>query len=510
MRSKSLRIQFLAAMAIILSLFANSCSESPKDLVKLIPAETKGVLILKPETLAQKVDIKKLEKGLDFSEKEKESFADMMQLATEGGIDLEQIIFFEYQENFFASFLIKDEEAFSKTNLIRDNFTKSEMSGFTCYEMDDNKEINILIDGKKAWMAAGDKCDIDVAADNVKTFLSLKEEASIAASKAFNENMGQGDISFYMNMEEIMDFAEKEGLPQNAINRELMKMGISADDINLDEVMTSRIFYTMEIGKDNLSLKGKATDKDGKNIMDKLDLRNIDADILRYLDKNSTLAYAVALPEQAVKMYKKMIVKEAPQMEELAAKIFDNLDGTLALGLTLSEDFISFKERTRWNYATDNYETYMRKEFNPNALHGSFVIKFKKDMTQELSAMAAQAGIPVTDGKFEMPVTEDMKIRIFTDGKYLVVSNFDTNPQPLKDNGLFAKNVGACFLDLTKDTPAARGIKKEFGIDLDMTATAYGNTSEGVFEVKIHNNKEKSALEYFIRLTQEIIAAANA
>lgn len=507
MKFSKFRLNLIAALAAVMSVFATSCSDSTSDLLGLVPAETKGVVVMKPMGLMEKVDMDNISRMMMLKGEDKKAFNEVKDFVLESGIDFEQVVAFEYENNFYISFIIDDEDAFAKTSVVKDNMTKSKSKGFTCYEVDKSDgQANIVVDGNMAWFAAGPSLDLDTQIDAIESFKNLDKDRSVLSIDNFEENMIAGDATVYLNIEELMDLAEENGVSMAMISRELAKEGIGASNEEMiEDALSSRIYCSVEFNKDDIKVVGKAFDKNGKSLQSKYELKTIDADILRFLDKNSTLAYAVSVPDYAVEMYETLLEKNmGSDMTALFKPFLSNLDRDIAVGVTLSKDLVATKTYDSYDYYTDSYTPTEYKTFNERALGVIAVAKFKKDMSKEISDIANAMGIPANNGKIEIPLSEGMVGSIKTDGKYMILTNVAGGVEPLKDPGVFEDKFAACYLNMSKNSSVSRGLKETFGLDIDLTAVAYGDKEAGVFEVKINNNKEKSAIEYFIKLIRDI------
>lgn len=72
----------------------------------------------------------------------------------DSGIDMEQMVMFEYEGDGYLSFVISDESKFEKLDLVADNTTKGESDGLTTYEADSKGAPSVVVDGSKAWLCS--------------------------------------------------------------------------------------------------------------------------------------------------------------------------------------------------------------------------------------------------------------------------------------------------------------------------------------------------------------------
>ena len=113
-----------AAVALLLTVFVfASCSDSPSDLVNYVPKESKAVMVFKPGDLAKKGNLEKYVKK--FPKEKFGEAAEFIKTCMKGdsGIDMEQMVMFEYEGDGYLSFVISDESKFEKLDLVADNTT---------------------------------------------------------------------------------------------------------------------------------------------------------------------------------------------------------------------------------------------------------------------------------------------------------------------------------------------------------------------------------------------------
>lgn len=482
----------LMAVAMVLAtvLSLASCSDSPADLINFVPNDTKAVLTFKPKDIAKKGNMEKYLKMVPNKDSNKKAIAFAKQCSNgESGIDLEQMVVFEYENNAYISFIINDIDKFSELNLIKDNTTKGKTDGFVTFEGDDKKIPNIVVDGKAAWLSSGDLSDLT---DAVKTFTSLDKDKSVAAVNGFKDNMADGDLNIYINLEEVMSMAG--GASEQMINKELSRYGISADDAHLKDYMDSRVYMNWIFDKDKLTINSKMVDSEGNNLLDKFAGNlSIDTEILKYFDKNTSLVYATVLPDYVKKMYAKMIEGNIYDEAQKAVitTLFNNLDDNVGIGITLSGNLQKTVE-SEWGTDTT---------FNNKAVTATVVAKCKKNLENDVKSLAAMAGLPVAaNGSVTVPVDADINLTIKADGNYLVLTNGAIATQPLTDPGLFKGRSAAMLINLSKNSLASQSILNTYGIDLDLTVISFSDKKDNKIEVKVNNNKKDNVLEYFIDL----------
>ena len=475
---KSFRSHLSAAVALLLTVFVfASCSDSPSDLVNYVPKESKAVMVFKPGDLAKKGNLEKYVKKFP-----KDKFGEAAEfiktcMKGESGIDMEQMVLFEYEGDGYLSFVISDESKFEKLDLIADNTTKGESGGLTTYEADSKGTPSVVVDGSKAWLCPK---NLDDGIDAVKTFIALDKEKSVAEAPGFADNMSDGDLNIYFNMEEIMSMGG--GMTEQMMNKEMSRYGLSLDDMNIKEYFDSHIYLTVLFEKDKLSVKCKCLDGKGESIVSKVvGNKTIDTGMLKFFDKSTTMVYASVIPDHVKKMYSNLI----------ESTIYDNV----AFGISISGN-LTTKVESEWG----NYD-----KFNQKSINGTMVAKCKKSLEADVATLASILGLPIaTDGSVSFPIDSETTVRIKSEGNYLVVSTTAAPSQPLADPGMFGGKSAAMFVNLSKTSPASQSIKRAFGIDLDLTAISYSDKQDNLFELKVNNNKQDNVLAYLVDLVLKV------
>ena len=470
---KSFRSHLSAAVALLLTVFVfASCSDSPSDLVNYVPKESKAVMVFKPGDLAKKGNLEKYVKKFP-----KEKFGEAAEfiktcMKGESGIDMEQMVLFEYEGDGYLSFVISDESKFEKLDLIADNTTKGESGGLTTYEADSKGAPSVVVDGSKAWLCPK---NLDDGIDAVKTFIALDKEKSV---------------------EEIMSMGG--GMTEQMMNKEMSRYGLSLDDMNIKEYFDSHIYLTVLFEKDKLSVKCKCLDGKGENIVSKVvGNKTIDTGMLKFFDKSTTMVYASVIPDHVKKMYSNLIESTIydETQKAIVEEIFKNLDDNVALGISISGN-LTTKVESEWG----SYD-----KFNQKSINGTMVAKCKKSLEADVATLASILGLPIaTDGSVSFPIDSETTVRIKSEGNYLVVSTTAAPSQPLADPGMFGGKSAAMFVNLSKTSPAAQSIKRAFGIDLDLTAISYSDKHDNLFELKVNNNKQDNVLAYLVDLVLKV------
>ena len=483
-----------AAVALLLTVFVfASCSDSPSDLVNYVPKESKAVMVFKPGDLAKKGNLEKYVKMFP-----KEKFGEAAEfiktcMKGESGIDMEQMVLFEYEGDGYLSFVISDESKFEKLDLIADNTTKGESGGLTTYEADSKGTPSVVVDGSKAWLCPK---NLDDGIDAVKTFIALDKEKSVAEAPGFADNMSDGDLNIYFNMEEIMSMGG--GMTEQMMNKEMSRYGLSLDDMNIKEYFDSHIYLTVLFEKDKLSVKCKCLDGKGESIVSKVvGNKTIDTGMLKFFDKSTTMVYASVIPDHVKKMYSNLIESTIydETQKAIVEEIFKNLDDNVAFGISISGN-LTTKVESEWG----SYD-----KFNQKSINGTMVAKCKKSLEADVATLASILGLPIaTDGSVSFPIDSETTVRIKSEGNYLVVSTTAAPSQPLADPGMFGGKSAAMFINLSKTSPAAQSIKRAFGIDLDLTAISYSDKHDNLFELKVNNNKQDNVLAYLVDLVLKV------
>ena len=455
-----------AAVALLLTVFVfASCSDSPSDLVNYVPKESKAVMVFKPGDLAKKGNLEKYVKKFP-----KEKFGEAAE---------------------FIKTCMKGK--FEKLDLVADNTTKGESDGLTTYEADSKGAPSVVVDGSKAWLCPK---NLDDGIDAVKTFIALDKEKSVAEAPGFADNMSDGDMNIYINMEEIMSMGG--GMTEQMMNKEMSRYGLSLDDMNIKEYFDSHIYLTVLFEKDKLSVKCKCLDGKGENIVSKVvGNKTIDTGMLKFFDKSTTMVYASVIPDHVKKMYSNLIESTIydETQKAIVEEIFKNLDDNVALGISISGN-LTTKVESEWG----SYD-----KFNQKSINGTMVAKCKKSLEADVATLASILSLPIaTDGSVSFPIDSETTVRIKSEGNYLVVSTTAAPSQPLADPGMFGGKSAAMFINLSKTSPAAQSIKRAFGIDLDLTAISYSDKHDNLFELKVNNNKQDNVLAYLVDLVLKI------
>ena len=477
-----------AAVALLLTVFVfASCSDSPSDLVNYVPKESKAVMVFKPGDLAKKGNLEKYVKK--FPKEKFGEAAEFIKTCMKGdsGIDMEQMVLFEYEGDCYLSFVISDED--DESNIP----DQEESGGLTTYEADSKGAPSVVVDGSKAWLCPK---NLDDGIDAVKTFIALDKEKSVAEAPGFADNMSDGDMNIYINMEEIMSMGG--GMTEQMMNKEMSRYGLSLDDMNIKEYFDSHIYLTVLFEKDKLSVKCKCLDGKGENIVSKVvGNKTIDTGMLKFFDKSTTMVYASVIPDHVKKMYSNLIESTIydETQKAIVEEIFKNLDDNVALGISISGN-LTTKVESEWG----SYD-----KFNQKSINGTMVAKCKKSLEADVATLASILGLPIaTDGSVSFPIDSETIVRIKSEGNYLVVSTTAAPSQPLTDPGMFGGKSAAMFINLSKTSPAAQSIKRAFGIDLDLTAISYSDKHDNLFELKVNNNKQDNVLAYLVDLVLKI------
>lgn len=491
---KSFRSHLTTAVALLLTVFVfASCSDNPSDLVNYVPKESKAVMVFKPGDLAKKGNLEKYVKKFP-----KEKFGEAAEfiktcMKGESGIDMEQMVLFEYDGDGYLSFVISDESKFEKLELIADNTTKGESGGLTTYEADSKGAPSVVVDGGKAWLCPK---NLDDGIDAVKTFIALDKEKSVAEAPGFADNMSDGDLNIYINMEEIMSMGG--GMTEQMVNKEMSRYGLSLDDMSIKEYFDSHIYISVLFEKDKLSMKCKCLDDKREDVFSKITgNKTIDTAMLKHFDKSTTMVYATVVPDYVKKMYSNMIESTIydETQKAIVEEIFKNLDDNIALGISISGD-LTTKVESEWG----SYD-----KFNQKAVNGTMVAKCKKSLEADVATLASILGLPIaTDGSVSFPIDSETTVRVKSEGNYLVVSTTAAPSQPLADPGMFGGKSAAMFINLSKTSPASQSIKRAFGIDLDLTAVSYSDKQDNLFELKVNNNKQDNVLAYLVDLVLKV------
>ena len=483
----------LMAVALVLATVLSfaSCSDNPADLINYVPNDTKAVLTFKPKDLAKKGNLEKYLKMIPKKDKNKEAIAFVKDCFNgESGINMDQMVVFEYENVGYLMFIIDDVDKFGKLDIVAENMTKGKTDDFVTFE-GDKSTPSIVLDGKTACLCFGNE-DLSDLTDAMKTFSSLDKDKSVASFKGFTDNMSDGDLNFFINIEEAMSMAG--GASEQLLNKELSRYGITADDVHMKDYINSRLYMSWTFDKDKLTINSKLVDEEGNNLVNKINGNlTIDTEILKYFDKSTSLVYATVLPDYAKKMYSKMIESNIydETQKAIVSELFNNLDDNVAIGVKLSGAMQKTIE-SEWG----NYQT-----FNENCITVTLVAKCKKSLKEDVQTLASMMGFAMgADGAVTLPIDSNMTATIMAEGNYLVITNGELASQVFTDPGLFKGKPVAMMLNLSKNSPASQSLKAAYGIDLDLTTIAYSDKDESKIEVKVNNNTKDNVLDYFIDL----------
>ena len=123
-------MNFRMMCAVLLAAFVFvSCADKGSDLLSMVPKETKFAVLVKPLDLAKKADLQ----NLALKNVSKETF-DQINAFFNGdmGVDPAEVVMFEYQNNFWALFNVKDEGKLSSA-LTDFGYGKESVNGCNIY-----------------------------------------------------------------------------------------------------------------------------------------------------------------------------------------------------------------------------------------------------------------------------------------------------------------------------------------------------------------------------------------
>ena len=382
--------------AVLLAAFVFvSCADKGSDLLTMVPKESKLVMAVKPLDLAKKADLQ----NLTLKNVPKETF-DQINAFFNGdmGVDPEEVAMFEYQNNFWALFNVKDEGKLSSA-LTGFGYGKESVNGCNIYSEGSDKIA--VKDGLGVLVTVyGD--DLSAVTNSIDRFLKLPEGQSVVSIPQFAESMSGKDAHVYLNLGAVYAMAEKEASPYDRRAMEMMKQMPM-----YDELLQSHAYFSLNFEKNDLICNSVVLDKDGKNINGKFNFGNLDKGMLDFFDGKATAVMAFAIPQQYLDFIADAIAKEAgsdPIAANMAKTGVSSLDGNMAIGGTLK-----------------NVQDWYGNDY-------AAVIKIKEDMLPSVKTLLGQqlgqmGAVADSNGNYSIPVDRDLTLNVGFKGDYLYVSN---------------------------------------------------------------------------------------
>lgn len=461
--------------AVLLAAFVFvSCADKGSDLLTMVPKESKLVMVVKPLDLAKKADLQ----NLTLKNVPKEAF-DQINAFFNGdmGVDPEEVAMFEYQNNFWALFNVKDEGKLSSA-LTGFGYGKESVNGCNIYS--EGRDKIAVKDGLGVLVTVyGD--DLSAVTNSIDRFLKLPEGQSVVSIPQFAESMSGKDAHVYLNLGAVYAMAEKEANPYDRRAMEMMKQMPM-----YDELLQSHAYFSLNFEKNDLICNSVVLDKDGKNINGKFNFGNLDKGMLDFFDGKATAVMAFAIPQQYLDFIADAIAKEAgsdPIAANMAKTGVSSLDGNMAVGGTL-------KNVQNW-YGNDY----------------AAVIKIKEDMLPSVKTLLGQqlgqmGAVADSNGNYSIPVDRDLTLNVGFKGDYLYVSNSvmpDKTFASSSNAGKFSGKTGVIYVDMPKGSILASAATMVTGVDLSGYFYAWSDDEQSEAVLHIDDNPESNILKLIIK-----------
>lgn len=461
--------------AVLLAAFVFvSCADKGSDLLTMVPKESKLVMVVKPLDLAKKADLQ----NLTLKNVPKETF-DQINAFFNGdmGVDPEEVAMFEYQNNFWALFNVKDEGKLSSA-LTGFGYGKESVNGCNIYSEGSDKIA--VKDGLGVLVTVyGD--DLSAVTNSIDRFLKLPEGQSVVSIPQFAESMSGKDAHVYLNLGAVYAMAEKEASPYDRQAMEMMKQMPM-----YDELLQSHAYFSLNFEKNDLICNSVVLDKDGKNINGKFNFENLDKGMLDFFDGKATAVMAFAIPQEYLDFIADAIAKEAgsdPIAANMAKTGVSSLDGNMAIGGTL-------KNVQNW-YGNDY----------------AAVIKIKEDMLPSVKTLLGQqlgqmGAVADSNGNYSIPVDRDLTLNVGFKGDYLYVSNSvmpDKTFASSSNAGKFSGKTGVIYVDMPKGSILASAATMVTGVDLSGYFYAWSDDEQSEAVLHIDDNPESNILKLIIK-----------
>lgn len=468
-------MNFRMMCAVLLAAFVLvSCADKGSDLLSMVPKETKFAVLVKPLDLAKKADLQ----NLALKNVSKETF-DQINAFFNGdmGVDPEEVAMFEYQNNFWALFNVKDEGKLSSA-LTGFGYGKESVNGCNIYSEGSDKIA--VKDGLGVLVTVyGD--DLSAVTNGIDRFLKLPEGQSVVSIPQFAESMSGKDAHVYLNLGAVYAMAEKEANPYDRRAMEMMKQMPM-----YDELLQSHAYFSLNFEKNDLICNSVVLDKDGKNINGKFNFENLDKGMLDFFDGKATAVMAFAIPQEYLDFIADAIAKEAgsdPIAANMAKTGVSSLDGNMAIGGTL-------KNVQNW-YGNDY----------------AAVIKIKEDMLPSVKTLLGQqlgqmGAVADSNGNYSIPVDRDLTLNVGFKGDYLYVSNSvmpDKTFASSSNAGKFSGKTGVIYVDMPKGSILASAATMVTGVDLSGYFYAWSDDEQSEAVLHIDDNPESNILKLIIK-----------
>lgn len=384
---------------LMIAILVASCSKS-SDLLEMVPGDAMAVAIIKPNDLAQKANLE----NADLSKLPQENVQMVKEvLSGEYGVKTDQIIYFNYGRKDYLCLEISDiEKLKAKTGTeptVEDGFNVFDIQGSKLVEKDG---IGWMVDNN------------DYIAD-IKKFMSISPENAISSLSNFSEEMAGKDIACYLNVDAVISEADLDKYSSMP---------------GFDKLRGAACYMNLAFDKKDITLTAKLYSADGKNLMKEFCAEEIDTDILKLFDVNSTAVIAQHLSSENLKQIKELLMASAGNAIEGAQlqTLINWLDGDIALACTLK-----------------NAQGFEGNDF-------AVAIKLKKDAQKDIEPFINTMGLsPNAEGEYNIPFSGLMIRAAFKDN-YLFVSTMGTPAKGFDESehaSYFDGKCNAAFVDAT-------------------------------------------------------------
>ncbi len=455
-------------MVALAALILTACSDKQTEMFNLIPKTTKAVLKMKPIDLAKKANLEKLNlKKMDAGvlQNFKDFFNGNM------GVSPEQLVVFEYENKPWAMFEETDESKLK--DALKNAETKS-VNGCTVYKNDD---WVIAVKDGLGWTT--DSRNIDKIAETANAFSKLQESEAISSLNSFANHMTGNDINVYVNIKSIYD-SEMTSMDEYAG----MVKNLYGPYINSD------MYISADFGKNDLTVKSKVLDANGKNVMETMNLKNVDKDILKFFNEKSTLVAAVNMPEEYIKFLDAVIAAGAgndPMTGNIAKTITSSLEGNIAIGAYLKNGS---------NYYANDY---------------AIAVKLKEGGADKLKGLidGMIPGMMDGNGNLTIPTGYGFNVNVSFEDDYLLATNsekpsgsatYATSPNASRFNDCYS----ALMLDMPTGSVLSGMATMATGADLSGYLYAGSGKDKNELVWHVNNNPESNTLALILKIISDM------
>ena len=470
-------MNFRMMCAVLLAAFVFvSCVDKGSDLLSMVPKETKFAVLVKPLDLAKKADLQ----NLALKNVSKETF-DQINAFFNGdmGVDPAEVVMFEYQNNFWALFNVKDEGKLSSA-LTDFGYGKESVNGCNIYSEGSDR---IAVKDGLGMLTTVYNADLTNVAGNIDRFIKLPEVQSVVSIPKFAESMSGKDAHIYLNTGAFYEMAQKEnGGPYGS--REVAEMVKQMP--MYEELIQSHAYFSLNFEKNDLICHSVVLDSEGKNINGKFNLKNLDKDMLEFFDEKATAVMGFAIPDEYIGFMADAIAKEAgsdPALGNMVRNAVNSLEGNMAIGGTLA-----------------NLQDWQANGYTA-------VIKFKKDMLPSVKTLLGQqlatmGATPDSEGNYSVPVKQGLTLNVVFKDDYLCMSNAAIPEKTFASSsnaGKFSGKTGVIYVDMPKGSILASAATMAAGVDLSGYFYAWSDDEQSEAVLHIDDNPESNILKLIIK-----------